>query len=484
MILLRTQSVLHSQRRQPAATVALVVAIALVSSPRAFALITGGEGNKPINDPGWPKGAAAIFNHPARVAWWEGPPFGGGQWHAECRGGAKTLNAILIGFSKLEVGNRRVYVHDGEGQSFWLNLNREPEKREAAKIDWMFMVWQPANWQRLSKLPASLNPTSPGDAESGPPTELHVYTGGQVRWSEVTLPTGIEVVDQRLEAHGFKAADGTVFEGRMIDLATGKPLPGRMRLQRVEPQAKGGYQYPVIADAAADSHGRWELKHVPAGWVRFVIEADGFVPRVAGYAQIDDQPHWSSYEVGLATPAAVSGCVTDESSQPLADVNVRFSDVAVGKGERYESSQEYQCKTGSDGRFHIDRLPRGTATIWLSKFGYCRPGLGQPINTPEENVALVMTRSARLRVKVDFGASKRPEGYLVQIEPECGSVVGSWGGSGNIDAHDEVSFSDIPPGRYKLSGQPNPSRADQQTTPITVDLKGGRLTEVTIEAKP
>src|SRR4029077_7143969 len=118
-----------------------------IASPQAFALIIGGAGNAQVPDPGWPKGAAVIFNIPARVAWWEGPPLGGGQWHAECRGDAKALNAVLANFAKLDVKSKRVVVHDGVGRSFWLNANNKPDKREAAKIDWTFMVWQPANWQ-------------------------------------------------------------------------------------------------------------------------------------------------------------------------------------------------------------------------------------------------------------------------------------------------------------------------------------------------
>ena len=141
----------------------LILAVSMVAIPsrEASALITGGEGNKPIADPGWPAGAAAIFNNPARIAWWEGPPFGGGQWHAECRGDARALNAVLADFARLDVKAKRVIVHDGVGHSFWLAPNDEPEKLAAAKIDWVFMVWQPASWERLRKLPADLNPTDP-----------------------------------------------------------------------------------------------------------------------------------------------------------------------------------------------------------------------------------------------------------------------------------------------------------------------------------
>src|SRR5262245_32998835 len=86
--------------------VLLSAAIMAVTSPEVFALITGGEGNAPVRDPGWPTGAAAIFNVPSRIAWWEGPPFGGGQWHAECRGDAKTLNGVLADFAKLDAKSK------------------------------------------------------------------------------------------------------------------------------------------------------------------------------------------------------------------------------------------------------------------------------------------------------------------------------------------------------------------------------------------
>src|SRR4051812_32814306 len=119
------------------ATGLLFTILAVVAPSEAFALITGGEGNKPIADPGWPAGAAAIFNHAGRIAWWEGPPFGGGQWHAECRGDAKTLNAVLADFARMGAKIKRVVVHDGAGHSFWLAPNGEPEKLAAAKVDWV-----------------------------------------------------------------------------------------------------------------------------------------------------------------------------------------------------------------------------------------------------------------------------------------------------------------------------------------------------------
>src|SRR5262245_32589169 len=99
-----------------AASLLFLLAVFLLPARPALALIEGGEGNSPIRDPGWPKGAEKIFNHPGRVAYWVGPPLGGGQWHAECRGDAAAFSAVLADFAKLDVKNKRVVVHDGVGR--------------------------------------------------------------------------------------------------------------------------------------------------------------------------------------------------------------------------------------------------------------------------------------------------------------------------------------------------------------------------------
>ncbi|WP_165223797.1 MSCRAMM family protein [Aquisphaera insulae] len=464
---------------------ALGIGLAMLGPPAAFALITGGVGNTPIRDPGWPKGAEAVFNHPARIAWWEGPPFGGGQWHAECRGEAKSLNAILTGLSRMDAKNRRVYVHDGVGASFWINPNREEQKDLDARIDWMFVVWQPESWQRLRAMPPSLNPTDPVDAGLGPPTELHIWTGGNVKWADVVVPEGLKVVDERLEAHGFKAADGTVIEGTAIDLATKAPAAATAELRRIEPKKTGGYDYTTAAEAKADEKGRWVFRNVPSGWYQVVVHGRGFASRVVGHVRPDGQPHWQDFKAGLARPAAISGRVVDEAGKPIDGVDVRFDNVtAAAEGTspgRYEMPVELECKTGPDGIFALEGLPVGNASIWIHKFGYVRPGLGPSIKVPSEQIALTMKRSARLRVTVDFTGTTRPAQYIVEIEPEGGAVVGSWGGSSILDEKNQVQLSNIPPGRYIVRGKPNPSDGKDITGPIKVDLEGGRLAEITLK---
>jgi hypothetical protein len=461
-------------------TVLVLAALAIFAPRPAFGLIRGDKGNKPVPDPGWPKGAAQIFNFTGRAAWWEGPPFGGGEWHAECRGDAKALNGILADFAKLDVKTKRILVHDGEGYSFWLAPNQEKEKLADARIDWVFMVWQPSNWAQLHQLPADLNPTKPADAS--PPSQIDIYTA-RIRWADVVVPNGIEVVDQRLEAHGFTIADGIVLEGRVTDAATKAPIAAAMRLERIEPQKQGGYLYSIIGAAKADAQGHWVLKNAQAGWVRIVADSESYVPRVIGYDKFDDQPRWQAYDAELARPGPVSGRVTDADGNPLSDVTVRFDNVQPKTGGRYESPDGFEFKTDAQGRFQAQAVPEGTATVWIHKTGYTRPGLGAAISMPKDDVELQMIRASDVRVTVDFTGKPRPKGYIVQITPEGGDAVGKYGGSGNINAQNEIVFRSVPPGRYTLQGQPNPSSADEHTEPVTVDLKGGETIEVTLKAK-
>ncbi|HEV3145557.1 MAG TPA: carboxypeptidase-like regulatory domain-containing protein [Gemmataceae bacterium] len=455
----------------------------LVASPQAFALIMGGEGNSPLPDPGWPKGAAAILNAKARIAYWEGPPFGGGQWHAECRGDAKALSDVLADFAKLDVKSKRVVLHDGVGNSFWLNPNGEEGKRDKAKMDWIFMIWQPANWQHLRKLPPDINPTGGDDGKNGPPSQIDVYCGGNVKWADVKVPEGLKIDDQRLEAHGFTTADGVVMEGNVSDLLTNKPLVAKMRLERVEPQKTGGYQYPSVTEVETNEEGHWVLKKTPAGWLRLVITAEGYVPRVTGYVKIDDQPRWQTFETALARGGSVAGRITDEAGKPLADVDVRLGDVTAGSGGAYQSLNEFRARTGADGRFRFEQVPIGKASVWIHKPGYVRPGLGPTITTPKEDIELSMGKSTQVIVTVDFTGKKRPGGYMVSMTPEGADKVGTYGGSGNINDKNQMTFDNVPPGKYILKGRPNPGADKEETEPVTIDVKGGETVAVKLTAK-
>ena len=460
---------------------AVVIAIAGVSSNPAWGLITGGEGNDPVADPGWPKGAVSVFNTQCRIAYWEGPPFGGGQSHAECRGDTVAFQKVLDDFAEIDTPFKRVVLHDGIGRSFWLNPNGDKEKAEKAKIDWLFVVWNPESRKRQRQLPVGMS--SVGKRDPVVLAQLDVYTGGSIAWAKVKIPEGIDVIDQRLEPHGFTLEDGVVLEGKVVDAVTRAPLKANLELQKIEPQKEGGYHYIKLVEATTNAEGRWVVKKGPQEWCRLVLTADGYAPRVIGYAKYDDQPQWSEHNSELVKPGTVSGRVIDSHGRPLAEANVGIDNIDVKNIGSYEIPNNSNVKTDADGRFSLNSIPISAATVVVYRDGYVRRGLGLKIEVPATDLKLEMQSAAKLKVTVDFSIAKRAGNYLINIEPEGGEKIGSWGGTANIDANNQYSFENVPEGKYVIYGRPNPGSTDQQTDRKTVELKGGESNEVTLKAK-
>ncbi len=201
--MMRGANLCRPDRWFAAATMGMAAAMAVAFVQTVTAMEMGGEGNTPIGDPGWPKGAAAVFNNPARISFWN---WEGARDRAEFRGDAKVLNSVLADFAKVKSKTKRLVVRDGAGHF------------PSESTDWQFIVWVPAAWERPTGI-AALE-TYCREIDQCPPPEIDVYVGGKVRWSDVTVPAGIEVSDERLEAHGFTLADGPVLEGKVVDLAT------------------------------------------------------------------------------------------------------------------------------------------------------------------------------------------------------------------------------------------------------------------------
>jgi len=465
-------------RIRPKTPLALVLAAVLLTLPveRAFALREGGVGNAPIRDPGWPKGADVIFNTPARIAFWHGPlP---GHWHADCRGDAKVFNDILANFAKLDVKSKQIVVHNGIGNSEWLNISNDPLKREAAKIDWMFQTWTKDDGK--SRRTRRLGQGDP-EASQEPPSQIDVYTGGNIKWEDVRVPQGLKVVDMRLEAHGFTLADGVVLEGKVVDLETKKFLGAMMRFERVDQLPSGERTYTNVAGAVAGAGGHWVLKKAPAGYHRIVIEAPGYVPRIVG-GDTFDQPRWKSYDTELVKGGLVAGRVTDQAGKPLADVDVRLY-VTLEGGGLYDYPLPELIKTDKDGRFRAEQIPLGKATMSVAKKGYTRSGPELSFTTPKSDVELSMFQAGRIEVTVDFKGKVRPREYLVQLEPEGGLKIGSWGGLGTLNDQNQYTFETVPAGRYVVEGRPNPTTEQKRTAPMTIEVKPGQTAKVTLKAK-
>jgi hypothetical protein len=246
---------------------------------------------------------------------------------------------------------------------------------------------------------------------------------------------------------------------------------------------KGGYEYSTILTAETDAAGHWVIKSVPAGWHRIVVAADGYANRVVDYATFDGEPRWSKHDTSLAKSVSVSGKVTDDANKPLAGVTVQLMHVVAKGDAHYRTSTDLKSETDEQGRFEIKNVPMGEATVTVRKPGYTGPGLGSKIETPASDVVVKMAKAAKLIVTVRFQDANRPDGYLVKVVPEGGEEVGKWSGSGEIKPDGSMTFENIPPGKYIVTGRPNPGSDTAETSPQTVELRGGETTEISLDAK-
>ncbi len=461
-------------------TIRLYMFIILVLSSftgLVFASIEGGEGNTPIVDPGWPMGAAEIFNHRGRVAWWAGPQFGGGEWHSECKGDAEALNEVLKLFAKIEGPKKRLVVLDGIGYSFWLDPNGTKRGDRNTKIDWSFTIWEPERWTMQKGLPPGISALPNNQAE--PISTITVHSAA-LRWSEVQVPDGIEVIDNRLEAHGFKLSDGRVIEGKVTG-GDGKPLHATIRVEELIPKKTGGYVYELVTIIVTDVKGHWAIKNFGERWCRIIVECDCFASRIVGHVRYDRQPGWEFMAAVLYPQGSIQGRVVDDNGKPLADVSVAIRDLVTVEGDRYDAIEEVFQKTASDGSFHFKNVPHGKARLTGHRTDFFFPGLGQPVTIPDTSVELRMSKAALIVVQVEFSRDRGNREFIANLTSEGGEKVGSWGGSAKVDDKNTVKFDGIPPGKYVLKVHPNPSSEADRRHEQTVELKGGEKKTIVVK---
>ncbi len=438
----------------------------------AHALGTAGEGNKPLKDRRMPAGADSIINRKDRVAWSEGE----GPFQAEGRGGIKAVNQILADFAKVDVKIKRVIVHDGAGQSSVITVDENSPRKKNPRIDWTFSVWPKGKWDNARRHYLRRNLTPPEEADLA--TQIDIFTS-KIRWADVIVPAGIELIDQRLEAHGFTEADGIVFEGQVTDLSGKKPIVASVRVESMEVKNEK-WVYTTVAETKSNAEGKWVLKNLSPEGARIVVEAEGFVPRV-NYVSLQDTPHWRSFQADLARAATLSGRVTDQQGKPLADVKLHLSDLVVEPNLEYRTSSELEVKTDPNGLFQFDQVPEGRASIRGYPSG--RPLLHKVITIPSNNLELISLNPGSLRVTVDFTGKDRPADYVVELETDSENAAGKFSATIGIDAKNSAIFENVPPGQYRVKGHPNPGTQEQMSEVLKIRYSSDSFGDVTINAK-
>lgn len=426
----------------------------------ASALILTGKGD-PVNDAGWPAGALTVANLKCRVGWWEGPPFGGGQWSFLYRGDDAAFAETLAAFAAIRTPALDLVIHDGAGESPFI------EGKEG--YDWSFTVWVPANWNHLYNNPKSVfGADQPQFRQPVDPPRLDLFVRGVgVDFSKVKVPANVRVKDQRAAAAGVDLRGGGVVRADFYDMNSGKPVAGaRLSVSRLaEGRQNQAQNYEAVGEGISDADGRAVVERIAVGNVRVTVTAPGYAPRLLGYDRFDAAA-FRPFIVSLAEASTLSGLVVDSNDKPVKGATVRADSITALDGRGYpppDSPNPASITTDDAGRFALNELPAGFATLSVRAEGYHFGDLFTLHDVPGKGeVRVVLDRSCKVHVTVTDKEGKALAKFenapiLVQIEPKGGPVIGSWGGSAEVKPDGTYEFAGMPAGEYRVTSHPNPS---------------------------
>jgi len=365
---------------------ALVFGWFCLSVNPASALIMTGTGNQPVSDAGWPQGALAVANLRSRAGWWEGPPFGGGEWHFIYQGGTAALGEAIEAFAAIRAPALEVVLHDGPGLDTFIK----------GAVDWTFTVWVPASWHFLYNNPrlVPVSADTPHFHQPVDPPRLEVYLGQAdgADWSKVKLPARVRLRDERASASAVHPLGGSLLRADVYDMATGKTLEGRVIDDEGKP-LKGvevhtttllgldghGYRSPiepwVETNAAGalvlrpvvetDDAGRFTMTDLPKGFALLSAQAPGHY--FTDHFTVFDVPG-TNVVLHLSSGGTIQVRVTDHDGHPA--VRVEGNELLVTlepKGGPVLGSWDGGATVKADGTCEFKTVPAGEYRLT------CRP---------------------------------------------------------------------------------------------------------------
>ena len=468
----------------------LTGALTTVALP-ASALIMTGEGNTPVSDAGWPEGALALANLKTRAGWWEGPPFGGGEWHFLYRGDNTAFGQALTNFAAIRTRILELVIHDGPAPE-------SPFLKDSKTVNWEFTVCVPESWHRLYNNPQSVfSSRSPNFRKPVDSPRLDVYVGnGGLDWSKVSVPTNVHVIDNRVSVAGSKPA-ASMIRVEAFDMANGKPVRGARVIVASMNQGPAGVTskpalrandqnaYPTIVEGTTDETGQAEITNIPNGPHQVYMKAQGYAVRVLSYEQFNERTY-KTFSTELSKVATIRGLAVDGDGNPLAGVKVRADTLMGIDGRGYLLAAAPEAVTDAAGKFELDGLPTGYCQLWAQADGFSYGDVTSIYDVPATEVTLRLKRAGVIMVRVTDKQGKALSRYennelLVSVEPKEGSKVGSWGGGATVKDDGSAEMKDVPPGEYRITSRPNPANSNKEyTKEQIVTVKPGTTTEVRI----
>lgn len=446
----------------------------LVQQSRALIMV--GVGNQPVSDSGWPSNAVDVANLKSRVGWWEGPPFGGGEWHFEYVGDADAFQQTVNLFAKIQSPALDLFIHDGTQFSFVADPNhKEPNNN----IDWTFVVWDPSRWQRLYGSQNGFHSSDdPNFGKPMQPPRLDLYPDSQskIAFEKIKVSPNVTVHDERASAAGVDTSAGTVLLATISDAHTHRPIPGA-RLIATARDEQNQYTKP-FANAVSEEKGIARMTGIPGGVFQISAVADGYVEAAVDFGDYPEHI-FKKFNVELARGLSVSGSVTDESEAGVPDIRVVAINTLLATNAPYRTLKKPEALTDAAGKFILTNLPAGLVQIWTYSTNYFSTNLFAYHPVPGPEVSIPVRQAGALLVKIQDvdgrGINRWQERQIqVSVQPVGGSVIGSYGGGADVSTNGMCLFSGAHPDNYEISVSPPGKK-------ISAVVEPGRTTEVQVQ---
>jgi len=443
-------------------------------------VITGEHGNRPIQDRGWLVGSVQVANLESRLGYWEGPPFGGGEYHFLYRcENTDDFNQALRIFAAIRARKLELVVRNGPEYSFWLKRDDEELSKAENRVDWVFTVWVPQNWDSLYNDHMSFFLSDhPNFRKPVAAPRIDLYIGeGAVVWEDVNIPKNLTVIDKRPSSISPEFAGNGLVRGKVFDMATGQPIAGAEIVLAVH---EGQSKWKEVMHDKTNEQGLCQIEKIPPGYYEVRIRANGYVPRKQGTYN-NKRPEYYQFEAGLTRPSYVKGIVTDIDGNPIEGAKLSATNVIGTDGFGYPCVGDTSATTDKQGRFEIRNLPVGLMNIRCrAESLYLKNSIFEQYQIPSDDIKLTMTGTGTIRGKVVDKDGKSPSGDVhIHVRPP-GEQLGKWGGSARCKEDGSFEFTGVPPGEYLVGTDFGLLTKGDRTKAKLVSVEAGKTYEVQI----
>jgi uncharacterized GH25 family protein len=276
----------------------------------------------------------------------------------------------------------------------------------------------------------------------------------------------VSVTDQPIRNITITMKEGGRLAGTVVDDLQ-KPVP----FASVRVGGDGAQMWMVDArQATSDRAGRFEIKGLARTKLKVRAESDDAASAVTS-VDLTTIAAKTDLKLGLDVKGAIAGVVVDDTSQPVAEVQVNaFPDILGGNTpESISLAGMSSATTDGAGRFSIRGLPEGSYRLRAARATGGRYDWGQqgtPAKVGDKNIKITLAADGSVVGKLVLEGAGAPKAAIVQLGYQPSTPAAADG---------TFKLEGVAPGKYDLRVR----GADfAEFTQRDVEVKPGKPTDV------